>query len=69
MTTETAIGAQGNSKPIKTFNEKLETGLWTLIMKNCNKEKRVDGELAYVVKDVGELVTNIIEFYELQNKR
>ncbi len=67
---QTAIGgAQRPAHEIKTFNELYETSIWKMVVGFTNQEKRVDGEVAYVVRDMSDLVVGIMNFYELQNKR
>lgn len=69
MLISTGEGLMG--KPIKTYNEHIEKKLWGIIMQRVNKETRLDGNQAYVIKRnrVGDLVIDIMEFYgEIQNK-
>lgn len=69
MTNLTAIGNDGKmGKPIKTYPEALEIGVWEMVMKNLDNETRTDGEEVFVVKDLSELIVNIIEFYENNNR-
>lgn len=66
MMHRTTIGGEndGKGKPIKTFNEQYEIRLRIAISSCLDREIRQDGEMAYVVKDLGELILTILEFYE-----
>lgn len=65
MIDKTITGANnGKGQPIRTFNENLETDVWRLVMGFIDQEKRVDGNEAYVIRDMSELVMGILDFYE-----
>lgn len=48
----------------KTFNEAYEQSVWQMVLEHVDQEKRIDGKLAYVIRDMSELVVGIMEFYE-----
>ena len=61
-------GYFGTREPIKTFPEAYEIKVRKMVSKNIDSEKRTDGEMAYVIKDIDKLIIDIIEFYENYKK-
>lgn len=46
------------------MNERDEIKLYRMVKSLLDEEIRVDGEVAYVVRDINELVVGVMEFYE-----
>lgn len=63
-TTDTITGAEFRGKPIKTFNEAFEAKIRTVVGKNIESELREDGEVAFVVKELDNLIIDIMEFIQ-----
>jgi hypothetical protein len=65
MINKTAKGQNdGRGKPIKTFPEAYEVKVWKMVMDNLDNETRTDGEEVFVVKDLNQLILDIMEFHE-----
>lgn len=63
--TTTGDGANnGRGKPIKTFPEGYEINVRQMVGKNLDKETRIDGEEVFVVKDLDQLILDIMIYYE-----
>lgn len=53
----------------KIMTERDEIALYQKVKTLLKEEKRTDGEIAYVVRDINKLIEGIKEFYgEIQNK-
>lgn len=65
MINETTIGANdGKGKAIKTFPEAYEINVRQMVRKNLDKETRINGEEVFVVKDLDQLILDIMIYYE-----
>lgn len=52
------------------MTEKEEVALYQKVKSVLTEEKRTDGEVAYVVRDINSLIKVIMEFYgEIQKRR
>lgn len=51
-------------KPIKTFPEAYEINVRQMVGKNLEKETRTDGEEVFVVKNLDQLILDIMVYYE-----
>lgn len=70
MINEVTTGGKYNySKPIKTYPEEYEIKVRRMVSTHLDKETRVDGEVAYVVKDLDELILNIMELHEVKHDK
>jgi hypothetical protein len=64
MNNKTTTGGEfNNSKPFKVFNEHYEIEVRMMVSTHLDKETRVDGEVAYVVKDLDALILDIMELH------
>jgi hypothetical protein len=63
MNNQTTTGANP-IPPFKVFNEQYEIKVRKMVQNNLDKESRVDGEVAYVVKDLDTLILDIMELHD-----
>lgn len=59
-----STGGKQNNTPQRAWLERDEIAVWTVVSSFIKKEKRTDGEIAYVVSDIGDLVMGIMDHYE-----
>lgn len=53
--------------PMKTFNEAFEIKVRKMLSPHIEGENRVDGEIAWVIKDYDKLLIDLMEF--IQNEK
>lgn len=64
MNNKTTTGANPIPPFNKVFNEHYEIKVRKMVQNNLDKEERVNGEIAYVVKDLDTLILGIMELHD-----
>lgn len=68
MTSNPTLTGSDDTTPIKTFNEAFEIRTRRFLSPHIDGESRVDGNIAWVIKDYDKLLIELMEFIQHEKK-